>query len=545
MRRVRVAGLVLLGVVALLLLLRGRAREDAAVEGVARNGAPAAETEATLRGAGTEDPASPASESPATEPEAAASGDGEGPWVVEGRVVDLHRRPLAGVPVVSWTKCDQRTVSGEDGTFTWETEQVSVHLQPGAGWEGMSREATRAKPQVTLQAIRVLSLGIRVRDAAGRPLPNVTGTFHHSYTCASDGDSVTWSLDTGSFGPTDEEGRSELRLAAPTDSLRLEVVHEEAFAREDVAFPFRREVVLRLAPRCTISAAVFDREGRRLEVDGALVAQPLDPGGTTIRSDGDFGFWDDDLDFLGENDGDEEDPEAVEKPPRRFSLGVPGAGPWLVHFEPRPIRLADSDPVRVTAPCDDVSLVCPPAVSISGRVLDVGSTRFNVTWLPSPGADGRTRDASSAVADADGAFVLFGLAPGPGRLCVHAPDDDRFGLLEDVEAPLEGARIRLETAAPLVARMAGFEPPAGLEGASLWVRALDGDLAVAVRASREDPGTTGDEPVTFRLRGLPPGRYELSWRWRNDWGGNGPWVPFGVTVEHGANTPVVLLPAPR
>jgi hypothetical protein len=154
--------------------------------------------------------------------------------------------------------------------------------------------------------------------------------------------------------------------------------------------------------------------------------------------------------------------------------------------------------VKVDAPSDDVRLVLPPTRKLAGRLLGSGQRNFNVQAFLASAAGAEGRNVGSAKVEGEGRFALEVSGEGPFSIRAQSSDDDRFGRLDGARPGID-ANVTLEPGLAIEGVVEGADGVTTT--ATGWVIAR-GDAWYAYAMIGKDG--------SFRIRGLPPGRYKVN-----------------------------------
>jgi hypothetical protein len=408
------------------------------------------------------------------------------PAVVVVRVVDLHRAPVTepaqvmlGGPLDGHRKTapDEANLYRFEGVSAgvWQVSVESPSYRAGRG-------RVEAVPGTTAEAIVHLDPGAIVEgvvvDEAGKPVPRATVDVG-----PLSANPEPWKFDflmDSRSATTSETGAFAVRGLPPGDAF----VQARRFA--DPTTPtLETPERLRLSPPASGLRLVVRRLGRvvlRLVTpDGVPYVGPIYAwtGRTAPRQEGSGGRTEDGVvRFDGLGDGD-------------HHLDVDADGFATLR---RTVTVA----TRAVVDLGDVRL--DPGVPIAGRVVDPEDH-------PVAGARVEAGGRDQVAADANGAFVLDHVTPGP--IEVEASADGFLGARQDVDARAGTGPLVLRLARGALVRAlvrASDRKPA--DDARLVAILLDARGQPVADGPREWDAADAEGRATWRL---PPGRWRLAW----------------------------------
>jgi protocatechuate 3,4-dioxygenase beta subunit len=386
---------------------------------------------------------------------------------VAGRVVDHQGRGVAGV----------RVATQNIGTTTDAEGRFSI----GGLGEGDAAIQARPKAPFVTPAPVPASPGDRdvvVRLVTGLP---IAGTLVYA-----NGDPVknawvqaSWQGPGGSGNLSDQpdaEGRFRVEGVPPDVVARVMV---QTWGQDGSS----------AAPPRTIEGVRPGTEDLRIEIGRgvAVSGTALDSDGKPVKE-----AWVQ----ISVADKPGSEVYAEVKPDGRFeAIGIePGATVNLILYLQSGGTVGET--VTVQAPASGIKLVRPPTMTLRGQLRgSLGRSKWRV-WAWTEGEP--RRHAHAKEVDGQGRFSLENVThKGPWRIAASAPDDDRYGLSDPVDAGGRDAMVDLRTGR-------------SIEGVVL---APDGTPAkgahVSVQNQAFGTGVACDERGEFRVRGLPPGSYGL------------------------------------
>lgn len=317
---------------------------------------------------------------------------------VKGRFVDEEGEPLEGVSVEAdgWISPSVRALSGgkdlSDEKGQWSVTglaRTEVALRASRkGRASFRTHVSLVEGEVDLGVLTLLpsvELTIDVLDGTRRPVPNAAVATDHGF-----------------HGKTNERGRVVITGAAPDAAVSVTVT-AAGFVKSTTLLnpPLPKTERVILEPAFTVRGRVVDAMG--LPVPDAIVLVTI---GTTyerehLRDDGSFAI----------------DVEAG----REFDLAFESPSAGTTSRKEAQGRAGESR--------DLGSVVLSAGLSLSGRVVDAAGVPVAGArvWTLRPAAGGSVVAWTSGriaetTSDAEGAFTLRGLPPGPAVLRIDAPD---------------------------------------------------------------------------------------------------------------------------
>jgi protocatechuate 3,4-dioxygenase beta subunit len=407
--------------------------------------------------------------------------------VLRGRVLDPSGRGVPGV----------RLLLGKGGEFAvalrmrgWGIAEVTTDAEgsievPGlAGgelWVGTGPIDGYVEPdpvvvgadaeQFVLQLDRGATLSGRVVDPDGKPVPgaNVRAQLPRAAREESSGRPTPSYVQGGWWATTDAQGgfaltglpagaRVSVTTQPPAPFLPAEPADFEAG---------RSDAVL------TVSAGVF--------VEGELIGEGwLDDGAEVVMA----APGSDDLRFAS-GAARAHLPAGT----RRFRVGPVAAGSYELA-----VYVAGQGPLALTrgvnAPASGVRLALPAARHVVGWLVGEGGKGFSL------GVRFEDGNLNTSVA-AGGHFRVLNARPGRVTVVAFKDDDERYGMVEDVDPTAGPIEVRLQPGLVIEGRVTGLP-----EGEPELLMVAANGAAVSKRAQ----GVKGDR---FRLVGMPPGTYDV------------------------------------
>ncbi len=150
-------------------------------------------------------------------------------------------------------------------------------------------------------------------------------------------------------------------------------------------------------------------------------------------------------------------------------------------------------PTEVDAPAEDLVIVAPFAVALSGAFLDDDVRNPQIRWFAAAGRQGDVRTV-----DFDHAFTLGGLREERGILYAFETGTDRCWFREDVRPSDSPFEIRLTPGLRISGRVEGFDART-----APWT-------GLTLRRGLFSLRTSVSSDGTFTFRAVPPGTYELA-----------------------------------
>ncbi len=446
------------------------------------------------------------------------------PRVLGGTVTDAQGRAVEGA-VVDSPRVGERgaVVTDAEGRFRLPTsgsESLELRVRAVGYVERWVSEFAPGATDVTIVLEAGSPIHGRVLDSDGRPVAGARVRTHEAEfagvpTKSADGAPVDTShFDAVGTATTDEAGRYVLvDLSAGNHLLRATA---RGFAPSDsvrVAAP-AADVEIRLAPGLSVVGAVRDRDGKPIE--GATVSSP--------RFSPHVPHLDAKTDARGEFRADG-------LPAGRLSdVGVHAEGfAWELRKN-----------VRIGGP--PLSIVLEPERTARLRVRDPDGHPLHPVFAEVRSADGAKRWCD--VRNAPDGIEIRGIGEGPYVVVISEPGYARAvveGVRGDgppLDVTLRDAALSIscrgeEDASTVFAVPAGSAPPLPSRDPFLrW-------------ASPDEVEVSSGEPVSFEIRNLLPGKYDLlvmpPWHLVID----GPTAPAGLVipgVEAGAKDVRIELP---
>jgi hypothetical protein len=412
--------------------------------------------------------------------------------VVDGLVVDQDGQPVGGVLVSLdsargpfsepggalegywWTR------TRGDGTFRFvglERTDRLVHVRPEGDWvapPGISVE--QGATGLRLEIVRGARISGIVLDESGERFPAAKV-------------SATWQgRSPGEIRGVATDERAAFTLVVPTDAVHVTVRARfmpvdmpgapKAIARD--VKPGTQDLVLRFSRGGVLRGTVVGPEGEPVPSGWVMVLdEPDDPAPTPSP------FGPAQRPYGGISAGTFEVRDAPEG--RRRVVAIP-----------RGDEYAPSDVVEVTIPGDGVKLSVPRCVEVAVQVEGGHGAVFDAVWTGAA-ADGTPVWRTGRVGE-DGRLTLRLPPAMGGMLYVRSSTDDRYAYVDSfaAESGSEPRVLSLSMGLSITGTVDGLTQ-AEAEGATLV--ASGETLRSATRLS-------GDG--SFALRGLPPGKYEIT-----------------------------------
>lgn len=381
---------------------------------------------------------------------------------IRGRVVDAKEQGVEGVAI----RCDMGSaITDPSGVFRLRgLGEGEITLNVTAPRRFAPPPAVRATPGQSELVIHVktgASIAGKVLGPDGAPRSNVnvqvmSGSRGYAQA-AADG--------TFRIEGLPEEGLVDLSAIpwgpSGEQNLRQARIKGVPIGTEDV--------VIRLEVGVSISGVVLDADGKPAEdIDVNAQGEDMNSSIAQLGAEGRF-----ELKGLG--------PQAYTLTVTRRNTGVSlGA------------------PVRVEAPATNVRLNLAARAKIHGRIEAQRTQGFSVWVMPSSADD--VPPVATGRIGADSTFTLD--VPGDGSYTVRVfkMDDDRFAQVKEVR-PGADLLVKLETGLSIEGVV---EDGSGKTLAGVWIGASAPGWSTSAQS-----GTDG----TFRVRGLPRGKYTLTLSW--------------------------------
>jgi len=379
--------------------------------------------------------------------------------VVRGRVLDPAGTPTSGVVVRAGSLFGTSDATGAFVVAGLASgEPVALQVQPPSRFLGP--EGVTARPGGEEVVVRLRPAGFVAGRIVG--LDEVRGMQAWIYVQSGGGGRASAVAADGTFrveglpaeGPVDlgvntwsSAGGNEGSPFAPASAKGVRIGSDD--------------VVIVLARGVYVRGVVVDADGapaQRLHVQ----AQPNEGGDSVGASTGANGT---------------------------FTLGAMRAGRYAVSVHGQNGTAATSIPVD--APAENVRIVLPRTQKIAGRVVGGDGKAMGVTVFRKAGA--KRSQVGYGQTDGEGRFAVDVTGDGPFAVNVAGPE--RYGRADPVEP---GTEVEIQVVLGL--EITGTVEPEARGAAGTWIL-VEGDGWQA--------GANSNPDGTFRLRGLPPGRYVL------------------------------------